>query len=134
MMLKYLNKYITRNVIMGSIPFLLLGLTLYYFYVYEPKENFSSSSKEVTLFYLPGCIHCKDLKPVWEKVANEFKGNVYITVSEVNGSTDDDLTNKYNVKGFPTIIYTENGKLMKTYEGNRSYESLKRFFEESIKY
>lgn len=134
MLLKYLKKYLTKKVILSVlVPSALIAGAVYYLYFYREAENFSGASKEVTLFYLPGCIHCEQLKPVWERVANEFQGNVYLTVSEVNGKEDETTAKKYGVKAFPTIIYFESGKEMKTYEGDRSYESLKRFFQESIK-
>ena len=82
------------------------------------KTNGSNSSKsadktEVLLFYVDWCPHCKTAKPVWTEVAEQYEETV--TFREINCTVEtaeiEQLMNKYNIEGFPTIKMVKNGKV-----------------------
>jgi thiol-disulfide isomerase/thioredoxin len=107
----------------------IAALVIYFVAVYRPnksqswsanheKTNGSNSSKsadktEVLLFYVDWCPHCKTAKPVWTEVAEQYEETV--TFREINCTVEtaeiEQLMNKYNIEGFPTIKMVKNGKV-----------------------
>jgi len=72
-------------------------------------------------FYAPWCGHCKKLAPEYEKAATELKGTVSLT--KVDATEEKDLASKYNVKGFPTLVWFEDAKETE-YDGGRTAETI----------
>lgn len=72
-------------------------------------------------FYAPWCGHCKKLTPEYEKAAVELKGLVSLT--KVDATEEKDLASKYNVKGFPTLVWFEDAKETE-YDGGRTTETI----------
>ena len=75
--------------------------------------------------YATWCVHCKQLEPVWEQLAQELKSEVY--VGKIDGEKERALANRLSAnKGFPTIILLHQNK-MRLYTGERSVEKLTHF-------
>merc|ERR1711916_282650 len=55
-------------------------------------------------FYAPWCGHCKNLAPVYEKVAAAFANEEHCVVAKVDADKHKDLGGRYGVSGFPTIL------------------------------
>lgn len=55
----------------------------------------------VVEFYAPWCGHCKNLVPEYKKVSKALKG--VAKVGAVDADKHQDLSRKYNIKGFPTV-------------------------------
>lgn len=72
-------------------------------------------------FYAPWCGHCKKLLPEYEKAASELKGKV--SLAKVDATEEKDLASKYNVKGFPTMVWFEDAKETE-YDGGRTSETI----------
>lgn len=53
------------------------------------------------MFHAPWCSHCKDLAPIYEKVAPEFKKKV--NIAKVDCVANDALCKQNFVRGFPTL-------------------------------
>jgi thiol-disulfide isomerase/thioredoxin len=127
----------------------LLG-ALYYVYKTYLKEGMSNkddaettpatfdkdiaSGKKLVLFYAGWCGHCKDLKPTWDEISNKlntgdkstwklWKVNVGGNDSP-NDATEEQkaLGSKYPIKGYPTILIFQDGKMVNEYEGPRTEE------------
>jgi len=71
-------------------------------------------------FYAPWCGHCKKLAPEYEKAATELKSKS-VLLGKVDATEEKDLASRYNVKGFPTMIWFEDGKETE-YDGGRTSE------------
>lgn len=72
------------------------------------------------------------MKPAWDKLMGEFSGSPNVIVGDVDCTeSGKDLCEKHQVQGFPTIKYGDPDDL-KSYEGGRSYEDLKKFASESL--
>jgi hypothetical protein len=72
------------------------------------------------------------MKPAWDKLIDEYKGNPTSLVADVDCTTGGkDLCEKHGVQGFPTIKYGDPDDLKK-YEGGRQYEELKKFASENL--
>lgn len=104
------------------------------------KEGFESgeSTAENTLymFYVDWCPHCTSAKPEIQRLQKDMKSdtiaNQKVVVRMVNAEKEESLASKFNVKGYPTIIFVRQGK-EHTYEGQRSADAIKAFMEEKIK-
>merc|ERR1719446_638974 len=98
-------------------------------------DNFDAetSGKSVFIKFLaPWRGHCKSMKPAWDKLMGEFSGNPGVLIADVDCTeAGKDLCEKHEVQGFPTIKYGDPDEL-KSYEGGRSYEDLKKFASESL--
>ena len=89
-------------------------------------EGFSGQGKEFTLFYWKDCGHCKSMMPEWDKFmsSNNNKG---VKVNKIEKDENPGLMEKMGVEGFPTILLTQNGSVVKPYEGERTAEAFQAF-------
>ena len=62
----------------------------------------------LAMFYAPWCGHCKRMKPDFQVVAKELKGNAVLVAMDVNRLDN----RKYNITVFPTLLYFEGGSLL----------------------
>ena len=84
---------------------------------FESFNNAPENTKTV-LFHRPGCIHCENLMPTWNKLLSTH-GHLMKTVDV---KQNPEVVEKENLKGFPTIK-----KGAEVYSGDRSYEDLIKF-------
>jgi len=94
-------------------------------------ENFDSvldGSKPVFVeFFAPWCGHCKTLAPEYEKVATAFKkAGAKAVIASVDADKHSSLGSRFEVKGFPTLIYFPKGDPAekKAYSGGRTTEDI----------
>ena len=86
----------------------------------------------MSLFFnvILGCGHCRTLAPVFDKLANaysQFADNVI--VAKVNADTHRKLGDRFELKGFPTLLWFPQGISSKPekYSGGRDINSLSSF-------
>ncbi|CAK4083638.1 unnamed protein product [Aphanomyces euteiches] len=72
-------------------------------------------------FYAPWCGHCKNLAPIFEEVADELKGT--LNVAKVDVTTNTQLGERFEIKGFPTILFFHKGSMYE-YDSTRTKEAL----------
>jgi protein disulfide-isomerase A6 len=71
-------------------------------------------------FYAPWCGHCKRLAPIWEKLASIYKNEPGVVIANVDADAHKDLGTKYDVSGFPTLVYFQSDdKKGERYNGGR---------------
>lgn len=75
-------------------------------------------------FYAPWCGHCKSMQPQYELLATELKGE--INVAEVDVAKDRSIGSRFDVKGFPTLLFLSGGNVYK-YKGPRTSAALAAF-------
>lgn len=89
------------------------------------KKTFDQHLKDnkhtLVEFYAPWCGHCKKLTPEYEKAAVELKGKV--ALAKVDATEEKEISSKYNVKGFPTLVWFEDGKETE-YDGGRTADTI----------
>jgi len=74
-------------------------------------------------FYAPWCGHCQKLAPIWEELASSTKD---FKVAKVNCQEEDDLANRFAIKGFPTLKFFHEGKFY-DYRSDRNVEAFTKF-------
>ncbi|XP_060525765.1 protein disulfide-isomerase A5 [Cylas formicarius] len=79
------------------------------------------------MFYAPWCGYCKSLKPEYSEAARELKDEAVLAAMDVNRPENTGVRVRYNVTGFPTLQYFENGALRFTYEGENKKAALVEF-------
>ena len=76
------------------------------------------------------------MKPDWDKLADEMKGNDKVLIADVDCTNEDntELCKKYDVQGYPTIKSFVSGgeSLGEAYEGGRDFEALKKHATENL--
>ena len=90
-------------------------------------ENFENEkSKKLVYFYMKGCGHCEKFSPIWSEFSNNNKSS--ITTHKLERTEAGDKINKYDIKGFPTILLLgENNEKIKEYDGDRTVDALTKF-------
>ena len=88
-------------------------------------ENFGTP-KQLVYFHMTGCGYCKKFTPEWEKFVQGYTGNLKLKKLE-RGEAGDDLLQKYQIRGFPTILLIDENGAHKQYEGERTKAGLEQF-------
>lgn len=93
-----------------------------------PPTLTDTSSLLPTEFYAPWCGHCKKLAPIYDAVGERFKDDETVMIAKVDATANDFATDKFEVKGFPTLyLYqAKTGKVI-AYNGDRTEDSLVEF-------
>lgn len=69
-------------------------------------------------FYAPWCGHCQALAPEYAAAATELKGDNVI-LAKLDATEDNEVAQKFDVQGFPTILFFIDG-VHKSYTGQRT--------------
>ena len=89
------------------------------------KEN---KKVELILFYADWCGYSKKFLPIWKSIIPELKKRQVIY--RMVDSTRDDELKKYNIDGFPTLIYVNHDLNIKIlYDGIRNKEGVLSFID-----
>ncbi len=82
-------------------------------------------------FWAPWCGPCKRIAPVVESVAADYAGKVNFV--KLNVSDHQATPAKYNVRGIPTLILFNEGKVIATHVGgDLSKSSLASFIDSNL--
>lgn len=99
------------------------------------EQNFNeaiSNTKGPVLvdFWAEWCGPCKMMNPVLENLAGELDGSV--AIAKLNVDESPDITQRYNVRGIPTLLLFNNGELVAQRTGAASQQQVKAFIEQSL--
>ncbi|CCH45112.1 putative secreted protein [Wickerhamomyces ciferrii] len=91
------------------------------------KTLIESGKNVFVVFTADWCGHCKSLHPTWEQLAELYKDEDNVIIAEVSTSDapSDEITKRYGITGFPTILTFEaNSKNHIPFASSRSLEGL----------
>eukprot|EP00759_Apiculatamorpha_spiralis_P035280 PhF_6_TR36156/c1_g1_i2/m.52581/K09580/PDIA1, P4HB; protein disulfide-isomerase A1 len=87
------------------------------------------TNKDVFIeFYAPWCGHCKQLAPIYKKLAASLKDVSTLTIAQMDATANDPSGN-FDIQGFPTLFFVPAGKAPITYEGDRTGVEMLRFIK-----
>lgn len=75
-------------------------------------------------FLKPWCEFCKNLAPIWEELAKKLSFDQSVTIAKVDCSISDSICDRYDVKGYPTMILFYGGTIKYIYTGSHDLPSL----------
>lgn len=84
-----------------------------------------NDNKDVlVMFYNPSCGHCLDFEPIYEQVAEYYKGNSRILVAKIDATINE--VEGVPIEGFPTIKFFRaiDKDYPLDYEDDRSTEAI----------
>jgi thioredoxin-like negative regulator of GroEL len=121
-MIKNLKKphALLKLLIVVAILYIIYHIAKKYFL----KEAFTNPTT-CTYYYMEQCGHCKRFSPEWDKFTQSYTGPVRLRKVEMNNAGDD--LNKYNINGFPTILFVNDNGESQQYEGPRTSDALNKF-------
>jgi protein disulfide-isomerase A1 len=73
-------------------------------------------------FYAPWCGHCKNLAPEYASAASKL-ANEPAKLAKVDATSAKDTGARFEIKGFPTLIFFKNGNKME-YSGDRTADGI----------
>lgn len=141
------SKINTTTYIIIFAVILFLAVALYYYFYYlkprqEPKYYANSeggnasgnNNAELLFFYADWCPHCKNAKPIWNEIREEYEGktiNGYkVVFTEINCSEEtpevEKMMNQYSVEGYPTIKLLKDDQVVE-YDAKPTKDTLVKF-------
>jgi len=145
---KYANNTQFLVILLVVLIFIIAALVVYRRYIsagitreYVANNEFTNDrgaleSADIYFFYTTWCPHCKTAKPIWEDFKEEMKdkkvNGIKINFFEVDCDKDAATSDKFKVKGFPTIKLVK-GKQIIEYDAKPNKATLIEFVNTSLK-
>ena len=105
-------------------------IRIIFMFMYSSKaENFGNPAS-CTYYYMNNCGHCKRFSPEWDDFVQSYNGPVRLKKIEMNDAGSD--LEKYNIQGFPTILFLDEEGNSKFYEGPRTSDGLNKFISDNL--
>ena len=76
------------------------------------------------MFYAPWCGHCQQMKPEFAQAATSLKGKAILAGMDVDKPEAMLIREEFNITGFPTVLYFEQGQHKYDYWGERTSKGI----------
>jgi len=88
-----------------------------------------SKTSRIILVKAEWCGHCQAFKEEWGKIQKELKSDT-IEFITLDSDADKKMIEKYEVKGYPTILVENKDKIVE-FTGKRNVNGIKKFIEDT---
>lgn len=99
--------------------------------VYVTDRNFAQETagkNAIVSFSTTWCGHCQRMKPDYEQLANTAPPDVVVAIADCTGSGATQLAQKYEVRGYPTILFfPADGSRHIQFQGERTLSEFRSF-------
>ncbi|BCL33992.1 thioredoxin-disulfide reductase [Nostoc sp. MS1] len=98
---------------------------------YALRKLFHESDRLLIVKYVsPGCGPCHTLKPILNKVVDEFDGKIHFV--EIDIDKDRDIAENANVTGTPTVQFFKDKELVKEVKGVKQKSEYRQLIESNL--
>jgi len=94
--------------------------------------SYTAKGNHFIKFYAPWCGHCKKLAPVWSELADSLAANDQVSIDMIDCQRNAETCQKYDVRGYPTLLWFSGGKKVGQFQSHRTLENLQGFVEQMI--
>ncbi|EST07751.1 Thioredoxin domain protein [Kalmanozyma brasiliensis GHG001] len=96
------------------------------------EKHIGKSQGVLVKYYAPWCGHCKNLAPIYEKVADAFaQQKDTVLIAKVDADKNKQLGQKADIKGFPTLKWYPAGSTVpEEFNSGRDLESIAKLVTE----
>ena len=81
-------------------------------------------------FWAEWCGPCKQIGPILEDISDEYQDK--ITIGKLDVDDNPEIASKYQIRGIPTMMLFNNGKLVDTKVGMSSKNDLLEWIDKNI--
>ncbi len=102
-------------------------------YVTDPTfaaEVLQSPLPVLVDYWAEWCGPCRSIAPILEEIAKEYAGR--LTVAKLNVDENQQIPQKYGIRGIPTLMLFKNGNIEATKVGALSKSQLAAFIDSHI--
>lgn len=102
------------------------------YYTNQSVEHMENQNKCVLkLFYVDWCGHCKNFKPIFEGELSDAvkEQQLPCKLELVNCEERPEEAKKYNIRGYPTVIFENENNDVVEYQGERTANSIIKFIK-----
>ncbi|KAF7992883.1 hypothetical protein HCN44_005227 [Aphidius gifuensis] len=96
-------------------------------------DDHVSSGLHFVKFYAPWCGHCQRLAPTWDELGKSNSHDKLVNIAKVDCTQHQSVCEKFDIKGYPTLLWIENGKKIDKYTGQRGTIELKEYINKMLK-
>ena len=95
------------------------------------KDTVLGANRPVLVdFWAEWCQPCKLLAPLLQEIATEYSDR--LTIAKLNAEENREITIKYGVRGFPTLMLFKNGDMIASHVGLLSKSALNAFIDSNV--
>ena len=94
------------------------------------SDVIKSNLPTIVDFWAEWCGPCKQIGPILEEISDEKKD--LVNVYKINIDNNPEIPQKYGVRGIPTLMFFNDGKLIDTKVGSLPKSSLNEWIENNL--